>query len=70
MNGVAENLLTVRVPFEQQDLVAGRKHSPVTQAIYDGGYGRDNRHWRTSGTERRICVRGNGVMRDVKAVAP
>ena len=61
VNGMAEALLTVRVPFEERDLVAGARSSRVIAASTR------RRRWtrstgisRTRGTARSGCVRGTG----------
>jgi LmbE family N-acetylglucosaminyl deacetylase len=71
VSGVAEELLTVRVPFEQQDLIAGREafachRSQYTTAEMEA-INRTLAHvW--SGTA--YLRPWNGAMRDVKAVRP
>jgi LmbE family N-acetylglucosaminyl deacetylase len=71
VNGVAEQLLTVRVPFNEQDLVAGREafachRSQYTAAEMDA-INRTLTHAWNGTTYLRPW---NGVMRDVKAVRP
>ena len=71
VNGVAEELLTVRVPFEQQDLVAGREafachRSQYTTAEMDAINNTLAHVWNGTAYLRPW----NGVMRDVKAVRP
>jgi LmbE family N-acetylglucosaminyl deacetylase len=71
VNGVAEQLLTVRVPFNEQDLVAGREafacHRTQYTAAEMDAINRTLTHvWNGTAYLRPW----NGVMRDVKAVRP
>ena len=64
VNGMAEALLTVRVPFEERDLVAGREEFACHRTQYTlAEMARSTGIWRTRGTAPCGCVRGTGRCR-------